>query len=321
MGVEGRAGKPSVFPIVVANHAAYLAGERLSRALTDPRTLAELLYNAYRFYGYDIIMVFADVLVEAEAMGCEIRMADDEPPVLERPAGERARVAERGSAGRMGVVLEATEILRRIVGQRVPVLTSLKGPFSLACFLCGVEEFLERTIVAPEQANWYLRLALMNQLFFVREIVRRGGVPFIGDPLASGSVIGPQVFRRFALPGLKALVEEVHRLGCWTGVHICGDTRRLLGMMRETGAEVLSIDEMDLGFVRGAVGTGVVIMGNVSTGLIETGTPAQVRAAALECLSKGMPRMILASACDVPTRAPSENVRALVEAGRGWRCG
>lgn len=307
-----------VFPIVVANHAARVAGERLIDALTDSRVLADVLYHSYRLYNYDLIMVFSDVLVEAEAMGCEIEMADDEPPILVRPAGKAAQVANAERGCRMKVILDATGELVKIAGKEVYILTSLKGPFSLASFLAGPEEFLESLISAPERAEWFLQRATENQKNFVRAIVQRGGVPFIGDPMASGSIISPGLFERFALPYLKELVAEIHQLGSWTGLHICGDTTGILRMMRATGAEILSVDEMDISFVRQEIGADRVIMGNVSTGLLESGRPEEVQKAARDCLKKGLPRMILASTCDVPAGAPMENVQALVSAAQGW---
>ncbi|MGQ9678504.1 MAG: uroporphyrinogen decarboxylase family protein [bacterium] len=87
---------PVVFPIVVANHAARVAGERLRRALTDGRILAEILYHAYQFYNYDLIMVFGDVLIEAEAMGSEFLYPEDDLPILSRPRWEKVEDAVQG---------------------------------------------------------------------------------------------------------------------------------------------------------------------------------------------------------------------------------
>ncbi len=316
---EGRATPPVVFPVVVANHAARISKVPLFSALTDARVLEEVLYAAYRLYNYDLIMVFADVLVEAEAMGGKLEFFDDEPPVLIEPAGERARVATSGREGRMALVIDATTRLVARAGKEVFVLTSLKGPFSLATFLCGPEEFFTSLLNEPARAEFFLKLAVENQKVFAREIVRAGGVPFIGDPMASGSVISPQVFSRFALPYIKELVDTIHQLGTWTGLHICGDTSQILPMLPASGAEVLSIDEMDLVLVRKQVGARQVIMGNVSTGLLETGSAEEVAQAAQVCLKNGGDRLILATACDVPPDAPVDNVRALVKVAKEWQ--
>jgi uroporphyrinogen decarboxylase len=313
--------RPPVFPIVVANYAARLAGEQLGRAITDPKVLSSVLFYCYQRFDYDLIMVFTDVLVEAEAMGSTVEILPDEPPMLLQPAGETARLADPERDCRLPLILNATRRLKALTGDRVFILVSLKGPFTLASLLCGPELFLESLVNKPATADHYLRLATQNQLRYLRAIVASGGVPFIGDPMASGSIISPEQFRQFALPFLQELIAAIHSLGLWTGLHICGDTVRLLELMVQTGADILSIDDLNINLnaVRKWLGPETVIMGNVSTALLENGTPASVRQAAEQCLIGGMPKLLLASACDVPVGTPPENISALVSAAREWQ--
>lgn len=311
--------RPLGFPMVVANYAARIGGEKLNRVITNPEVLSSVLYGCYELFGYDLIMVFTDVLVEAEAMGCRIELPDDEPPVLINPAREKARLAEPAMDARMPVILSAIQKLQRLTKEQVFVLGSLKGPFSLACFLAGPERFLNLLIEAPASADSYLKLATENQIRFARAIVRAGGVPFIGDPMASGSIISPSHFVRFALPYLQELIAEIHSLGIWTGLHICGDTSRILKLMLKTNADIISVDALDMMLVRNELGPETVIMGNVSTALLETATPDTVKRVAEQCLVSAMPKLILSSACDVPPDTPQENIHALVQTAREWQ--
>jgi len=303
--------------MVVANHAARLEGYSIAEAVTQPDVLARVLYSAYRFYEYDLVLVFSDTMVEAEAMGAQVLIPEeDDPFLLEPPRVSRLEPADPEADGRMPVILAATRRLKKLLEDEVPILTSLKGPFSLASFLRGIDGFLEDLLSDPDRAKDFLRLATDNQIAYAAAIVKAGGVPLIGDPVASGSMISPEMFREFALPYLAQLVRSVHEQGVRAGLHICGETKSVLGDMLATQADFLSIDEMDLGAARGTVGEDAVLMGNVSTGLLREGRPEQVAAAAAECLARGGPRLILSSSCDVPADAPKENVRALVEAGR-----
>jgi len=311
--------EPAVFPIVVANCAARLAGEKLSRVLTDPELLCAVLNHSYRRFDYDLVMVFADVLVEAEAMGCQIEIPEDEPPVLLRPAGVHARIADPQRSGRMPVILAAIRKLRQLTADEVFILGSLKGPFSLASFLAGPEEFLALLVEAPAQADHFLRLATENQKHFARAIIQAGGIPFIGDPMASGSLISREQFARFALPCLRELISTIHALGSWTGLHICGDTTAHLDLLATSGAEILSIDDISIELARQRFGPERIIMGNVSTTLLADGTPAEVRSAAEKCLASALPKLILASACDVPPVTPSANIQTLVQTAREWQ--
>jgi uroporphyrinogen decarboxylase len=311
--------RPVVFPMVVANHAARLEGYSISEAVTQPDVLARVLYSAYRFYGYDLVMVFSDTVVEAEAMGAQVLIPeDDDPFLLQPPRVSKLEPANPEADGRMPVILNATRQLRALLEDEVPVLTSLKGPFSLASFLRGIDGFLEDLLSDPYRARDFLRLATENQTAYAQAIVKAGGIPFIGDPVASGSLVSPEMFREFALPYLAQLIRSVHEQGTKAGLHICGETKSILKDMVATRADFLSIDEMDLGLARHEVGDNAVLMGNVSTRLLLEGKPERVAEAAAVCLARGGPRLVLSSSCDVPADAPKENVKALVEAGRKW---
>lgn len=303
--------------MVVCDHAARLLGCKVREAATDARTLADALYAAYRTYRYDFVMVFIDTVVEAEAMGARVELPEDDNAFYVAPPAKTPAPADPEQDGRMPVVLEAARRIIEMVGRKVPVLVSLKGPFSLASFLAGFEQFLEHTITDPDSAHPFLALALENQRGYAEAIIRAGGIPFIGDPVASGNLVSPEVFRGFALPYLKELVRFIHRAGRWTGLHICGDTGAVLEDMAATGADVLSIELPGLGTARHLVGPDVVLMGNVSTELVRSGTPDAVAAASRTCMAAAGPRLILSTACDVPADSPVENVRAIVTAAKG----
>jgi uroporphyrinogen decarboxylase len=309
--------RPVVFPMVVANHAARIEGYSISEAVTQADVLSRVLYSAYRFYGYDLVMVFTDTMVEAEAMGAQVLIPDDDDPFQLEPARvSRLEPANPAKDGRMPVVLEATRRLKDLLEDEAPVLTSLKGPFSLASFLRGVESFLGDLLDSPKRAREYLRVATDSQIAYAEAIIKVGGIPFIGDPVASGSMISPAMFAEFAQPYLSQLVRAIHENGVKTGLHVCGDTKRLLRPMAETRADILSIDEMDLVFARQEVGNRAVLMGNVSTSLMLDGKPEQVAEATCQCLADGGQQLLLSTSCDVPTDAPRENVAAMVAAGR-----
>ncbi len=309
--------QPVVFPMVVANHAARLEGYAISEAVTQADVLARVLYSAYRFYGYDMVLVFTDTVVEAEAMGAQVLIPEDEDPfVLSPPRVARIEPADPAKDARMPVVLAATRRLTKLLAGEAPVLTSLKGPFSLAAFIRGMESFLADLVDNPRRARHYLEVATENQVRYAAAIIKAGGIPFIGDPVASGSMISPSMFQESAQPYLARLVQAIHEQGARAGLHICGDTRQSLADMARTRADILSIDEMDLAEARTKVGPGAVLMGNVSTRTLLEGTPNQVAQATRTCIETGGNRLIVSSSCDVPTDAPRENVQAMVQAAR-----
>ncbi|MEO0108189.1 MAG: uroporphyrinogen decarboxylase family protein [candidate division WOR-3 bacterium] len=308
---------PIVFPMVAADHAARRAGRRIRAVVSDAEALAAVLMQARELYDYDLVMVFADTMIEAEALGCRVCLPEDDNAFLVEPLGHLPwAVADPTTAGRMPVVVEATRLISHSLGSKVPVLASLKGPFSLACLILGPEEFLVCLRADPEACHAALQFACANQQRFAEALIAAGGIPFIGDPLASGDILSRQDFARFALPYLRELIAQLHVQTNLVGLHVCGDTSTVIGLLTETGADFLSLDEIELSNVRRALGDGAVLMGNVATQLIVQGSVRDVWAAAHDVLAAVAPRLILSSACDIPRDAPEENVRALCAALR-----
>jgi uroporphyrinogen decarboxylase len=270
--------------------------------------LAGVLLDAWRAYGGDAVVVFSDVTVEAEALGAEVAWPPGEPPrVVGRPGLDAIRELDPESDGRLPVVLGATERIVAEVAGRVPVLVSLKGPFSLTALVSGMESLLAAGSHAVETAT-------ASQARYLRAIVKAGGVPLIGDPFATGSLLGPVHFRRLALPGLARLVEEAHRLGAPAALHVCGDTSPILEPLLESGADLYHLESADIARV---TGSGAAVMGGVPTEVFfeeETAVRRAVRQA-LDAIPD-RDRFVLATSCDVPTNADPSLVAAMVDEAR-----
>jgi uroporphyrinogen decarboxylase len=282
--------------------------------MTDSGRLADALLGAWRAYEGDLVVVFSDVTVEAEAMGAEVAWPPGEPPrVVGRSGLDMVRPIDPWRDGRLPVVLGAARRVIEEVDGRVPVLVSLKGPFSLTALMTGVEP-----IVTAEDEDAGVSAALSraveSQSRYLGAIVEAGGVPLIGDPYATGSVLGPAHFRRLALPGLARLVSESHELGSPAALHVCGDTRPVVEPLIEAGADLLHLERTDLETV---ASSGAAVMGGVPTEVFFT-DEAAVRLAVREALERipDRGRAVLATACDVPTRASPGLVQAMMDEAR-----
>ena len=265
----------------------------------------------------------------------------------------RLRVPDPWQDGRMPVYLEAVARLREHFGEEVAVRGPGTGPFSLASYLAGgTEQFLMDVALAgagdgerERRLLDLLHLAADGLIAFLLALLEAGSdVAQVGDSLASLSVISPATYERFVWPFERkvfaAVAPAARRRGAVTLLHICGDTTRILPLMAGTGADVLEIDHLvDIGAARGLTGGRVALMGNLDpTGVLLQGTPDGVTAAARACLRRfeeagagpeagGGPEtgagkaaaggFILGSGCEVPPRAPLENLRAMVAAVRG----
>jgi uroporphyrinogen decarboxylase len=290
-----------VFPIVCADHCAHLLKMDLAEVAHDGEKLAAAIEHAYRLYRYDMVLIFCDAYVEAEAMGCEIEFTPY-PRIRSDARGSRRM---QPATDRTGEIVKAARILKERVD--VPVFVSIKGPFTLAAFLAGLDDFLKLLVRDPDRAAAGIDEALRFQLAYVDRLLGVGVDIFVGDPIASGSVIAPRSFERFALPALKTLMTRIKGRGRIGGIHICGDTRSIAAALDECRADILSVEEM-------TIPARTLKMGGVSTATILSGDRQAIENEIDAALRE--PYLIVSTSCDVPVATPAENIKAMVDYAR-----
>lgn len=306
--------KYAVFPMVCADHCAFLLKRDFKEITANGEKLAEVLGYGYRLYGYDMILIFSDPYVEAEAMGCKIEYTPY-PKLVSGPKNlyeylklnkitpaDFVRLSVHNQ-NRTKEIIKAAEILKRSVN--VPVFVSIKGPFTLASFIYGIEKFFKLLINDETQAKLLIDVALNFQLIYLNNLLKSGVHIFIGDPMASTSVISPQTFKNFAQEPLRILIEKIKAVGFFAGIHICGDTKPIINLLDDLNADILSIEDVSLE-------TKTTKMGGVSTLTLLYGTPDEIKKEIKKAVSTD--RLILSSSCDVPVNTPVENIKLMVDA-------
>jgi uroporphyrinogen decarboxylase len=312
---------------IIGNTAARVIGVTVSQTRTSAALLAKAQIESYRRFGYDVIRVFTDLYVGAEAMGAKIHMPEDETAYLAAPAISgpaeiaRLRPPDPLRDGLLPIHLEAIRRVLEQVGQEVPVTAAVTGPFTTASFLIGTDSLVRLTLKDPAAVEALCEVSLAAALAWSEAIIDAGGTPSLTDPMSSSTVISPRLFRRFSLPYLRRLIDYIHSRGPSVTLHICGKTRPVWPLMVEAGADCLSIDnQADLTAARAAVGDRVRLMGNIPPAeIMLQATPADVRAASFRCIAAAWnnPRgYILASGCSLPTETPFANIDAMLAAAR-----
>jgi uroporphyrinogen decarboxylase len=318
--------------------AAVTAGVSLLDYYTRADALVHAQLTLHRELGQDVICVGADNYYIAEGFGCTTTRGDDEMPSLERPAVPRIedvyalQVPDPFTQGRMPMMIEAIRAVRRAVGDAVAIRCPGTGPFALASYFIGSQEWLTEVGMCEAGLNNDHEAALHHALELASNALIRFGIAcadagadviHCGDSLASCDVISPRTYQRFAFPYQQKVFRAWREHGIRGALlHICGDSRRVLDLYAETGAHLIEIDnKVDLVFAFQTVADRAALMGNVHTvtDLLQ-GTPASVREASLRCLRAATGRrFLLGSGCIVPRRTPLDNVRELVKTAHEWR--
>ena len=316
---------------IVGNGAARILGCKISEFRGNGNLIAQAHIAAYKRFKYDTVRIFTDLYVLAEAMGATVCYPADETAHLETPALahingiERLRPADPSRDGNLPSLLEALEIARDRVGSEVPVAGAIVCPFTTALFLIGTDNLIRMTHRDPEGVHRLCEVALASALNFAKAVIDLGCSAGLTEPASSSTIISPAQFEEFSFPYLKRLTDYIHSRNKPVTLHICGKTQRIWGLMADSGADCISIDEIqDLEIAKHVIGDRVRLMGNVSpAATLLQGTPADVRRDTLACIRKAHDNpkgLIVASGCSLPTEVPFANIQAMVDTVRevGW---
>jgi [methyl-Co(III) methanol-specific corrinoid protein]:coenzyme M methyltransferase len=291
----------------------------------DPEKMATLAAQAWEQIGIEGIGVPFCQTVELEVLGCEVNLGTEKtqiPGIATTFPGyhdaSEVKVPENLlEKGRIPVVSRALELLEAKYDSEVPIRAHLRGPFSIASRLKGLDQTVMMMLEDPEGVKAFVDLAQGVTLEYGRHLLDHGAeVLSIEEMSAAGNILGADLFRQFVQPALQ---ETIRKLKAPVLLHICGYGDAILPAMVETGASALSIDrKTDARKAVEAAGGKVAVMGNVDASrTLGTGGPEAVRQEALEALEAGVD--ILAPGCLVPPTTPNESLKTMVEAVKGWK--
>jgi [methyl-Co(III) methanol-specific corrinoid protein]:coenzyme M methyltransferase len=323
LGGQGTGRPPVICPGGMMNAAVTgvmeKSGHTLPEAHHEGRLMAELAEDVSAFTGFENFGIPFCMTVEPEALGsgidygsltCEPKIAREaflhvkDVGVFPRDAVGRSK---RGRA-----VLEAITALAK-KNPDIPVIGSITGPVSTAASLVDPMNFLKELYRDKENSHRVLT-QVTEQLIDWAILMADNGAGFISiaDPTATGEILGPRLFGEYAFPYLNRIVQALHREGKPVILHICGNVGTVKKHLFNLQSDALSVDAMvNLVSIK-EENPEIITMGNLSTYLLEFGTPEKVQQAAQILLKKNID--ILSPACGLSTSSPLENIRAFTNA-------
>ncbi len=315
--IEGRVcDRPPVTPIFMAWAARFIRHSSRDYYL-DGDVLVEAQLAVTRTFAIDQASTISDPWREAADFGMTFDFPEDgvgipHAPLL-RTAGDVRNLRPIGirPGGRMAQRVASVGRLGKELGGTHSVLGWVEGPLAEYSDLRGLEAALLDLMDTPELFLTAGEAILETEARFARAQVE-AGADMIGIGDAAASLVGPALYREYVLPLETRLVAAIHEAGAGVKLHICGNTNRIVGMMAQTGANIIDLDWMvPVDKARAAVGPDVVLCGNFDpSGVLLQGTPASVAEAGRACLQAGGSRFVLMPGCEVPPGTPEANIRA-----------
>ena len=298
-----------------------ITGAKWPEAHSDAKLMADLSSGAYINGGFENFGVPFCMTVEAESMGAEVYMGTktNEPRVTKYPIDHASDWNKLNSidinASRAKVVIDAIKILKG-KNSDVPIVANLTGPVSLASSLMEPMVYYKELRKKPKEVHELMNFVTKNLIIFGKAQLEAGAdILTISDPSSTGEILGPKMFREFALPYLNGIIDSLKDY-CEGGtiIHICGKLKSIYNELNELHSDAISFDAITsvTEVVMGVKNK--VIMGNVSTFALENSSIENIKGIAENCIHSGCD--ILSPACGIGPRTSVDNIRSMVEVAK-----
>jgi len=311
--------------LLVGPYCAKMAGYSIREILMNAGKSARSHLAFYNRFHPDSLIVYNDIYLELEALGCELEFPDDAishpkgPLLHEKKALAGLRVPNPRRDARLPYFLELCERIAGEVRHEASVGLGHSGPWNLAMHLRGAEQFLIDSIEDPPFVH--------DLMSFTTEVVKQlgdtlidmGFMPSLGEASASCSLISPKMYKDFIFPYHADLCRHFRSRKAMMSLHICGFIDPIVEEVLESGIGFLSLDApSSLDKAVAAAGNKAVVMGNVPTRLFADGTPEEMEAAIDGCIQAAPDNggYILASGCEIPLNSTEERIGHFFEYGR-----
>ena len=315
-----------VFPMVT-----YASGSPLGYSIReychDVEKMVKGQLHLQKWLDCDFVLSFVDVWVFAEAVGVKLDFPENntpkpvESPVKSSEDIDKLEVPDPKRDGRLPIIVEGIDRLRKQVGGKVAIYTGGQGPFSLAAEIRGLETFLKDLYVNRDLALKLVKFCAEYMVEMGRAEAQAGAdIVHLGDSFAGPSIVSPKFFRDYAMPYDKIVFDQWRREGVLTSLHICGKSTPIWDDMIETGTHNIEVDQtVDLAEAKGKVAHRACLTGNIDpSAIIHYGTTDEVEKKTKECIqaARSGGGYVLSPGCVVMPGFPQSNLEAMARVAR-----
>lgn len=286
-----------------------------------PKLAAQVTIEAAEILKVDASIIFADLLLPLEVMGLPFRFETGEGPIIEKPVRTAEDVAalRTDRAAELGYVADSIRLVTKHFGSSLPCIGFCGAPFTLASYMIeggGSRNYIHtKKLMYNHPEAWdQLMEKLIGVLAEYTEEQVRGGADVVQVFDSWVGCLGPDDYRKYALPRTRQLVQRLKKSGVPV-IYFGTDSTTLLTSMQETGADVIGLDwrvQLDDGWK--LLGNRGAVQGNLDpVALFADRAEIRVRVEDILRRAGGRPGHIFNLGHGILPETPVDNVKALVQ--------
>ncbi len=267
----------------------------------NPELACEVTIQPLDRYPLDAAILFSDILTVPDAMGLQLRFAEGEGPIFDKPVRTEADVNALfvpDPEGELKYVMDAVRTIRKELNGRVPLIGFSGSPWTLATYMVEGGSSKE---YAKVKGMLFDRPDLMHKLL---DTTAKAVTAYLNAQIDAGAqavqifdtwggMLTPRDYKEFSLRYMQQIIDGLKRESEGRKVPVILFTKgggQWLEAMAETGADALGLDwTTDLADARRRVGDKVALQGNMDPTVLYA-SPERIRAevkTVLESYGKG----------------------------------
>lgn len=215
----------------------------------QPDLCAEVTLQPIDRLGVDAAILFSDIMLPLIGVGIDLQIVDEVGPVIQDPVrtmadAERLRLLD--SPADLPYVLDSIRVIKRSLGDTLPLIGFSGAPFTLAAYLVEGRPTRDFVLVksmmfgAPEL--WH---DIMQRLTVIVIDYLRGQVEAGVDALqlfdSWVGCLGPADYAEFVQPYTRRIFEALAPADV-PFIHFGTNTATLLPLMKDDGGTIIGID-------------------------------------------------------------------------------
>lgn len=291
----------------------------------NPRLIRDVTVRPVEELGVDAAIIFSDIMIPLEALGVSFDIQENLGPIIPHPVrcAQDLRQWNDFQADQVDFVFEGITRVVESLGD-IPLIGFVGAPFTLASYL--VEGGPSKTYRETKRLMWtnpQLFSELLDKLSHMaidyghRQVAAGAAALQVFDSWIGTLSVGD--YRQHVAPHMRRIFEALRPLNVPL-IYFGVATQHLLRDMVNTKATVLGVDwRVPLADVRGQVGDGPALMGNLDPERVVAGWPvAQQGARDMVTMMKSDPAYIFNLGHGVPKETDPQVLKGLVDAVHAW---
>ena len=291
-----------------------------------PELATEITLMPIDQVGTDAAILFSDILVVLQAMNLEVQMKDGVGPWIPEPirsSKDVARVIVPEIEPTLGYVMEAVQMTKSALNDRVPLIGFAGSPWTLLCYAVqgqGSKTFDQAKAFCfsnPEAAHQLLQKITDTTIAYLIEKVK-AGVDAVQLFDSWGGLLSPDDYQIFSWPYIQQIVTAlkehtpviVFGKGCWFA----------LNEMGRSGAAALGVDwTCTARNARYLSGGKITLQGNFDPARLHAPIP-EIKKLVKEMIDAfGKDRYIVNLGHGILPNIPVDHAKAFVDAVKEYR--